>query len=1007
MIENSLSRLYICTGLIFCSSVLLGQDITRTDRPQNSLDTTFLSADTNVIEEVYVYTGYQSMNRERSTGSFEHLTEDVLASVRTLNIMDKLPLMANSMVEMPARTYNDNTITIRGLSTFGAQRKPLVVVDGFPYEGDIDQLNPNDVKSVTLLKDAAAASIWGVRAGNGVIVITTKSGEFQTPVQIGFSTNHTISAKPDPLRYRGIDVKDFIDIERMLFANEHRFADQNHRNRPPFSPVYELLFAHDEGRLNDNELMDGVAWLGQQDLRRDYARMLYKNGITQQYAFNATGGGNEMSWNLSLGHDRDRNYLEAQRNRTTVLLNNTYRPSNRIVWQNKFSFSHNQQVEGITDIGQVNVASTPVPVYTSLLDKYGNPNPVYGYRQPYIDTVGNGRLLDWRYYPLNDANSRDITTDHLSMDLITAVDIDVWRGIKWKNSYNLQLQSVEGRSLWKEESYFARDLINQYTQLTDADAKRIIPLGGILDINKQSMVGHYFRSHLALDRSWGNHQINVIGGVDLSQVDRKIQNERAYGFNDENYTAGLVDYVNMYRILPGNGNVFIPNNQYYGGGATRTISYYTNGAYTLLNRYTVSLSARKDASNIFGLKTNQKWNPLWSSGVSWVLSNEPFYKMTTLSYLRMRATYGFSGNIDPSQSAITTLRYGAYSPFTQSPYTVVDQYPNADLRWEKVGMYNVGIDFRLFSDRIEGGIEAYWKTASDLFSQIPVDRTKGVSTGLLTLNNAILKGRGVDVNLGANPFTGQVKWQVKLNASWQKERIQKINQKINTLNSLVGGSSFLIEEYPINKMFSYRWGGLDPENGDPLGYIDGKISKNYNALVVDSVTMDDLVYHGPSTPTFFGNLFNQITYKNISLGVRLNFYGRYWFAKETIGYSDLIQNNRTHEDYYLRWQKPGDELHTNVPSFIYPADSRRDQFYRNSEINVVRGDHIRLQSINIHYDVSTLLGKRLNIKDVTVGVMLENLGILWRKNKDNLDPLFPRNNYGRLRSGTFVLKFKI
>src|SRR5690606_30485382 len=204
------------------------------------------------------------------------------------------------------------------------------------------------------------------------------------------------------------------------------------------------------------------------------------------------------------------------------------------------------------------------------------------------------------------------------------------------------------------------------------------------------------------------------------------------------------------------------------------------------------------------------------------------------------------------------------------------------------------------------------------------------STGLLTLNNAILKGRGVDVNLGANPFTGQVKWQVKLNASWQKERIQKINQKINTLNSLVGGSSFLIEEYPINKMFSYRWGGLDPENGDPLGYIDGKISKNYNALVVDSVTMDDLVYHGPSTPTFFGNLFNQITYKNISLGVRLNFYGQYWFAKETIGYSDLIQNNRTHEDYYLRWQKPGDELHTNVPSFIYPADSRRDQFYRNS-----------------------------------------------------------------------------
>src|SRR5690606_41619202 len=110
MIENSLSRLYICTGLIFCSSVLLGQDITRTDRPQNSLDTTFLSADTNVIEEVYVYTGYQSMNRERSTGSFEHLTEDVLASVRTLHIMYKLTLLSISMVKMLAIIHNDITI---------------------------------------------------------------------------------------------------------------------------------------------------------------------------------------------------------------------------------------------------------------------------------------------------------------------------------------------------------------------------------------------------------------------------------------------------------------------------------------------------------------------------------------------------------------------------------------------------------------------------------------------------------------------------------------------------------------------------------------------------------------------------------------------------------------------------------------------------------------------------------------------------------------------------------
>src|SRR5690606_6426387 len=210
----------------------------------------YLSPSEQLLEEVIVSTGYQTLPKERATGAFTVVDQSTFNEFQGTDIMERLPLIANSVTQLPERAYSAEPITIRGLSTIQGPRSPLVIVDDFPYEGDLSSINPNDVQNITILKDAAAASIWGARAGNGVIVITTKKGRFDQRTAVSFSSHIKAQGKPDMFYYDALSSKDFIEMERFLFDQEYRFSDRTNRNRPAFSPVYELLFSEMEGEIS-------------------------------------------------------------------------------------------------------------------------------------------------------------------------------------------------------------------------------------------------------------------------------------------------------------------------------------------------------------------------------------------------------------------------------------------------------------------------------------------------------------------------------------------------------------------------------------------------------------------------------------------------------------------------------------------------------------------------------------------------------------------------------------
>ncbi|HEY0176707.1 MAG TPA: SusC/RagA family TonB-linked outer membrane protein, partial [Pedobacter sp.] len=421
---------------------------------------------------------------------------------------------------------------------------------------------------------------------------------------------------------------------------------------------------------------------------------------------------------------------------------------------------------------------------------------------------------------------------------------------------------------------------------------------------------------------------------------------------------------------------------------------YANGSYTYNGKYMVSLSGRRDASNLFGLNTNDQWNPLWSAGGSWELSREKFWRVAAVSYLRLRATYGFSGNIDPSMSAVTTIAYIGTSLNTPAQQAQFRNYFNPDLTWERSAMMNFGLDFRMAGSRLSGSIEYFNKKGTNLYGNALIDYTGGVGTSIVK-NVASTKGTGVDIELNSlNVSSGKFSWTSNLNASFYKDQVLKYYLSSQQASSYVNESTSIsgVEGKPVYSIFAYKWAGLDPANGNPRGYLNGQISTDYAKLTGSAATIKDLNYHGSALPTAYGSVGNTFTYKNFSITARLSYKLGYYFRRTTLKYNSLYSQGTGNADFAQRWQKPGDEVITDVPSMIYPGSSSRDLFYSLSDALVEKGDHIRLQYVNFAYEMNRQQYNFLPFKTLSIYVNAANLGLLWAANKYHLDPDYRAGN---------------
>jgi len=339
--------------------------------------------------------------------------------------------------------------------------------------------------------------------------------------------------------------------------------------------------------------------------------------------------------------------------------------------------------------------------------------------------------------------------------------------------------------------------------------------------------------------------------------------------------------------------------------------------------------------------------------------------------------------------AVTTINYLSTNNFTQSPTANINNYYNSELRWEKSRITNLAIDFRLANNRISGSVDFFLKAGKDLFGPEVLDYTSGLVT---TIKNAAnMSGKGLDVELTTRNIRGErFNWTTLTNFSIARDKIEDYHLTNMRGNSFVGSSSSIpisgVAGKPVYAIYSYRWAGLDPETGDPRGYLEGEVSNNYAQLTGADTELEDLVYHGAANPTVYGSLGNSLRYGSISLDFAFVYKFGYYFRRESIDYQDLFSNWVGHSDFADRWRRPGDETKTDVPALVYPTAANKNNFYAGSEVLVERADHVRLQFINLTYDFSRLTSEQSSFRNLAIYTNVSNLGIVWRANDRGIDP---------------------
>lgn len=483
------------------------------------LDITLKIADGLLSEVAVVSTGYQTLPKERATGSFTKIDEKQLQRNVGTNILDRLEGIASGLsFNRGINVSNTPKFSVHGRSTLFSNAQPLIVLNGFPFEGNIDNINPADIESITLLKDAAAASIWGTRSGNGVLVITTKSGKRNQAMNIAASATSSITARSDLFYRSQMSSAETLELEEILF-NKGFYNNRFSNAFDVISGGVEIFDQRRKGLISSADSSAAIDALAEIDSRIVMSKSLYRASVHQQQQVNISGGANQYRYYLSGGYD----HLKEQKvsdsyGRWSLNSNMSYDLiPKKLELSSEVSLSESVKLSNPTNY-------LPYSPYDKISDGNGNPLPVNlqpgGLRKSYVDTVGKGSLLDWHYYPL--AELRPYQSSNVAQNRIKlGLNYTFLKGLSLAASYQYLNESNKTQGDRNTDYYFTRNLINQFSSPGSTGLTRIIPVGSILQTNQRTLKSNIFRTQLNFNRDFAeNHTISALAGYEA--IDNRI-----------------------------------------------------------------------------------------------------------------------------------------------------------------------------------------------------------------------------------------------------------------------------------------------------------------------------------------------------------------------------------------------------------------------------------------------------------------------------------------------------
>jgi TonB-linked SusC/RagA family outer membrane protein len=951
-------------------------------------------------------TGYQRIPKERATGAFDVIDARQISGKIQTNVLERLEGLAAGLVMTNGiDDGTDDGLTIRGITTLYGTKRPLIVVDNFPIEGDISTVNPNDVESITILKDAAAASIWGARAANGVIVLTTKKGS-KEETRLTYTNSFQIKPKPNLAYLNRLNAAGDIAVEHEILKDgyDERFFRSASE---PFSGFTSLFLDSLAGRLTPSQYLDAVNRLSGMDNTSQIKELMMQQPFTQNHSLSITSGSEKNRYYASINYiDRNGYNLKDHNSIFNLFMKSNHQISKKL----DLSINVNLNTNTGTDAPVSAADIYRLKPYEMLQDGNGNPRAVPVIGDPANQNNSNmftiAQRIAWglgdeSYYPLKELDNTEITRKKNLQRIQASLNYKIAAGINLNFNYQLEQQNMHNeRYIHADEPVLVKE-INDYISptrgsnyeiLTNPDGTLLnpvynLPIGGkligldadftayvirgLININKTIAVDHEISGIAGLEnsRSKGSGNEFTKYGYDnssLSFVDIDVQRLKALRYTMQAAPTYLEDYIDQLTYKE-----------------DRFVSAFANAAYSYKRKYIYSGSIRIDQTNLFGADPKYLYRPMWSSGLSWILSNEDFLKNNDLiNYLQFRATYGINGNI-PKNSGPFMIAIAEVNRFNNLSSNTVTTPANSNLRWEKTAVTNFGLDFSILKNRISGKLDFYLKRSSDLLGDDLINPTFGFSTALL--NTAGMRNNGFELVLTSQNIRNRnFSWLTNFNFATNKNRITKVALSPGYSNPrFIAAYNPGMVGTPYKSLFSIRYGGLTHDNGQLL------LKNAQGDIEPDALNsnMDFAYYTGSTRPTSTGALSNTFSYRNLELSFMFVFYLGH-VARQNL---PIPYPQPTAFDGRLRdaWKKPGDEQFTHMPNIIWDMENHYYPLAYYSDlldVNVFNASYAKLRELSLTYNFpANAFSKIKAIKGLQLNVHARNLWTL-AENNLGIDP---------------------
>lgn len=1007
------------------------KNIERSVGTASTVNVAFDSRSHNLQEVEVVSTGYQSLPKDRATGSFAVVSAEELKKVPTPNVVQRLEgQVAGMKVDVLAgdktfdytntlQSANSSTRTmgavdwswgVRGVNTLSGESMPLLVVDGVITDFDISNIDPNNIDNITVLKDAAAASIWGSRAANGVIVVSTKKGQNGQKPQIAVSATWTTQDKPDLGYLNEMTSAQVLDYEKEI-------VDKGYLYQSSPTTYYGATAYYNEGVRLAMDLKYGNISQEQYDARvgelsainnhNQINKYFMQRANSQQYSASVSGGGNNSSYFYSASYSKENPYTKGNSgSRLALNLSNSWKLFNWATLTTNFTgtfFKYKNNGTSLNTLVGTRGTIQLMP-YANVADENGN-GIDYDILNPQYTSSLSSAYKPWTYNYLQEQALRDNVQKTENYSANINLTIPIYAGLSSSTTYAIERSHTNGTIWYDENTYYMRNMMNLYT-VPGATTNSLGIKNGSLYKQQSENQNWTFREQLNFDHTFaGIHKVNALAGMELRQTYIEQGGYTIWGYNRE---TGIADTQLDFTYNSSYPSIYGYNYSFSGGGypnvvnrKRRYLSYFANAGYTLLDKYYVSASVRYDDYNNFGLDRKYRAKPFFSFGTKWNISREKFMEnVKWVNNLALRATYGVNGNISLDAYPFTKIMFNT-NYITQQPSASISALANPELRWEKTFTTNIGVDFSLLDNRLGGSIEYYNKRSRDLLYTFPFSSTivGNIYNSTMTYNCVGINANGIDLNLRGTAYKNK-DWRVDIagNLAWNKNKVQsnplfKEEQYLSYINYLPN-SIGMIGGYSTDKMFAYRFAGLD-ENGQTMVYDHNGEKIKFNESVT---SLADLKEVGHTTPTIYGGFNFNITWKNFTLYSLFTYQVGSKFFKPT--FSGYATNSRrlvwdTSNDIANRWREAGDEAKTNVPGILPTTNYSLLQYstnsiyrYKYSDINVEKGDYIRWKQVSLSYQVNKEWLKKAHIQSANIALSISNLGLIWKANKSGYDPDF-------------------